>query len=122
MFKEALTLIIERTEGAVAALITGTDGIEVERVMRGEARAANLDVAAAEFTSLVRSAQRTGGDTGLGSLREFVVAYDNATFIVRLFNAEYFMVLALEGENANIGRGRFELRKADLMLAREFIV
>ena len=122
MFKDALNQIIERTEGSVAALIMGTDGIEVERVMRPEARDANLDVAAAEFASLVRSAQRTGGDTGLGNLRELVVTYDDVTFVVRMFTAEYFIALALAGSEANIGRGRFEVRKADLALAREFTV
>jgi len=122
MFKDALNQIVERTEGSVAALIMGTDGIEVERVMHPEARDANLDVAIAEFTSLIRSAQRIGGDTGVGALREFVVTYDGVTFVVRLFNSEYFITLALAGSHANIGRGRFELRKADLMLAREFTV
>lgn len=122
MFKDALNQIVERTDGAVAALIMGTDGIEVERVMRAEANDANLDVAAAEFASLVRNAQRTGGDTGLGSLRELVVTYDDVTFVVRLFNSEYFIALALAGDSANIGRGRFELRKADLTLAREFAI
>ena len=54
MFKEMLESIIERTEGSLGALIMGTDGIAVEKVL-GEAGAdANLDIAAAEFTSIVR--------------------------------------------------------------------
>ena len=70
MFKEMLDTIIEHTEGSLGALIMGTDGIAVEKVL-GEAGAdANLDVAAAEFTSLVRNAQRAGSDTGLGGLHE----------------------------------------------------
>ncbi|MBA2732055.1 MAG: hypothetical protein H0U54_04090, partial [Acidobacteria bacterium] len=55
MFKEALEAIIERTDGSIGALIMGTDGIAVEKVMSEEANDANLDVAAAEFTSLVRN-------------------------------------------------------------------
>ncbi|MBA2339109.1 MAG: roadblock/LC7 domain-containing protein [Pyrinomonadaceae bacterium] len=119
MFKEKLENIIERTEGAVAALIMGADGIEVEKVLRAEGREANLDVVAAEFASLVRSVQRTGGDIGLGSLRELNVVFDGATFVIRLFNRDYFVVLALEPEG-NFGRGRFELRKTELELSREF--
>ena len=74
MFKEMLEDIIGRTEGSLGALIMGTDGIAVEKVLGEAGIDANLDVAAAEFTSLVRSAQRAGTDTGLGGLRELVVS------------------------------------------------
>jgi predicted regulator of Ras-like GTPase activity (Roadblock/LC7/MglB family) len=121
MFKEPLDAILQRTDGSIGALIMGRDGIAVERALDKEAREANLDVAAAEFTSLVRSAQRTAGDTGLGSLREIVIGLDKATVVMRMLSEEYFLVLALSPEG-NIGRGRFELRKAELQLAREFAV
>ncbi|HEY0006450.1 MAG TPA: roadblock/LC7 domain-containing protein [Pyrinomonadaceae bacterium] len=121
MFRKALEEILERTDGSLGALIMGTDGISVEKVISEDGADANLDVAAAEFTSLVRNAQRTGRDTGLGSLRELVVALEDSTIIMRLFNREYFMVLALKPDG-NLGRGRYELRKAELQLAREFAV
>ena len=59
MFKEMLETVIEHTEGSLGALIMGIDGIAVEKVL-GEANDLNLDIAAAEFTSLVRSSQRAG--------------------------------------------------------------
>jgi predicted regulator of Ras-like GTPase activity (Roadblock/LC7/MglB family) len=121
MFKEALEAIIERTDGSIGALIMGTDGIAVEKVMSAEAHDANLDVAAAEFTSLIRNAQRSGSDIGLGSLNELVVHLEKAVIIMRLFTRDYFVVLALKPEG-NYGRGRFELRKAELQLSREFAV
>jgi len=121
MFKEALEAIIERTDGSIGALIMGIDGIAVEKVMSAEAHDANLDVAAAEFTSLIRNAQRSGSDIGLGSLQELVVHLENAVIIMRLFTRDYFVVLALKPDG-NYGRGRFELRKAELHLAREFAV
>ena len=58
MFKELLESIIERTEGSLGALIMGTDGIAVEKVLGEAGMDANLDVAAGEFTSLVRSYRR----------------------------------------------------------------
>ncbi|HVF86226.1 MAG TPA: roadblock/LC7 domain-containing protein [Pyrinomonadaceae bacterium] len=121
MFKEALERIVERTEGALGALIMGTDGIAVEKALLPEGSDANMDVAAAEVTSLVRNAQRAGHDIGLGGLREFVITFDTMTIIARLFTRDYFVLLALKAES-NIGRGRFELRKAELDLAREFAV
>ncbi len=119
MFKEPLERMIERTDGSIGALIMGTDGIAVEKVMTEEGRDANLDVAAAEFTSLVRNAQRAGGDTGLGNLRELVISCEQTVIVMRLVSREYFIVLALR-QDGNLGRGRFELRKAELELAREF--
>ncbi|MCA1577659.1 MAG: roadblock/LC7 domain-containing protein [Acidobacteria bacterium] len=121
MFKEMLESIIERTEGSLGALIMGTDGIAVEKVLGQAGVEANLDVAAAEFTSIVRGAQRAGSDTGLGGLRELVISLEGAVMLMRLLSKDYFVVLAL-GAAGNIGRGRFELRKAELKLAKEFAI
>jgi len=121
MFKEMLETIIERTEGSLGALIMGTDGIAVEKVLGQAGAEANLDVAAAEFTSLVRSAQRAGTDTGLGGLREMVVSLQSAILVMRLLSRDYFVVLAM-GPQGNLGRARFELRKAELQLAKEFAI
>ena len=119
MFKESLQTIVSNTDGSLGALIMGADGLSVEKFFNEEGAAANLDVAAAEFTSLVRSAARTGNDLALGGLREMVVALEQVTFLMRLFNKDYFVVLAMKPEG-NLGRGRYELRKAELMLAHEF--
>jgi predicted regulator of Ras-like GTPase activity (Roadblock/LC7/MglB family) len=121
MFKELLETIIERTEGSLGALIMGTDGIAVEEVLGEAGTEANLDIAAAEFTSLVRGAQRAGTDLGLGNLRELIISLDDSIILMRLLSRDYFVVLALNPEG-NLGRGRFELRKAELQLATEFTV
>jgi predicted regulator of Ras-like GTPase activity (Roadblock/LC7/MglB family) len=121
MFKDVLETIIERTEGSLGALIMGLDGIAVERSLKSEGQEANLDVAAAEFTSLVTSAQRAGNDTGLGNLRELVISLDDAVVLMRLLGRDYFVVLAISPEG-NLGRARFELRKAELQIASEFAV
>src|SRR5437867_4906413 len=111
MFKETLESIIERTGGSLGALIMGTDGIAVEKIFGDAGKDANLDVAAAEFTSLVRGAQRAGSDIGLGDLRELVISLEGAILIMRLLSRDYFVVLAI-GAQGNLGRGRFEDRKS----------
>jgi predicted regulator of Ras-like GTPase activity (Roadblock/LC7/MglB family) len=121
MFKEVLETIIEHTEGSLGVLIMGTDGISVERLLKEEGQEANLDVAAAEFTSLVKNAQKAGKDTGLGNLRELVISLEEAVVLVRLLGREYFVVLAISPDG-NLGRARFELRKAELQLSKEFAV
>lgn len=121
MFKAALQTIVEKTDGSLGALIMGADGLPVEKFFTEDGDAANLDVAAAEFTSLVRSAMRSGKDLDLGSLHEMVIVLGKVTFLVRLFNRDYFVCLAMKPEG-NLGRGRYELRKAELQLAREFVL
>jgi predicted regulator of Ras-like GTPase activity (Roadblock/LC7/MglB family) len=119
MFKEALQTIVANTDESLGALIMGADGLSVEKFFNDEGAEANLDVAAAEFTSLVRSAARSGNELALGGLREMVVSLEQVTFLMRLFNKDYFVVLAMKPEG-NLGRGLYELRKAELMLAHEF--
>ncbi len=121
MFKEALQSIVEKTDGSLGALIMGADGLSVEKFFTDEGEVANLDVTAAEFTSLIRSAGKSGKDLDLGELRELVVSMARVTIVMRLFNKDYFVVLALKPEG-NFGRGRYELRKAELILAKEFAV
>lgn len=119
MFKEALQTIVANTDESLGALIMGADGLSVEKYFTDEGASANLDVAAAEVTTLVRSAARSGNDLALGGLREMVVALEQVTFLMRLFNKDYFVVLAMK-PGGNLGRGRYELRKAELILAHEF--
>ena len=121
MFKEALETMVENTDGSLGALIMGADGLSVEKYFNDEGANANLDVAAAEFTSLVRSAGKSASELALGGLRELVVSVDKVTFIMRLFNKDYFAVLALRPDG-NLGRGRYELRKAELVLANQFSI
>jgi predicted regulator of Ras-like GTPase activity (Roadblock/LC7/MglB family) len=121
MFKERLEAILNRTEGAIGALIMGIDGIAVEKVLSREGRDANLDIVAAELTTLIRNAQRMGEDIGLGGLNELVLNMEGVSVAMRLISREYFLVLALL-PGGNVGRGRFELRKAELELAKEFAV
>jgi len=118
-FKEHLESILGRVEGGVGALIMGTDGIAVEKVLGAAGSDANLDIAAAEFISVVRGAQRASANMGFGPLRELVVTTDQFYFLLRLMAQDYFLVLVL-AEGGNLGRGRFELRKAELDMAREF--
>src|SRR4030081_2264544 len=121
MFKEALQTIVEKTDGSLGALIMGADGLSVEKFFTEAGAEANLDVAAAEFTSLVRNARRSGDGFGSGGLRQLGGALGSVTLVMRLFNKDYFAVLALKPDG-NLGRGRYELRKAELKLAKEFAI
>src|SRR2546423_15584063 len=96
MFKDALQKIVEKTDGSLGALIMGTDGLSVEQFFNEEGSAANLDVAAAEYTSLVRNGMKSGNDFDLGELHEMVVVLGKVIFLMRLFNHAYFVRLPLK--------------------------
>lgn len=119
MFKQVIKDIQAKTEGCLGVVIMGTDGIPVEQIWQPEGMDANLDVAVAEFTSLLRNAMRTSSDLGLERLREMSVLSDTAYFVMRLINDEYFLVVVLKPDG-NLGRARFELRCAELVLEKEF--
>jgi len=55
----------------------------------------------------------------LGDLRELMVALARSPSSCDSSTKDYFVVLAMKPEG-NLGRARYELRKAELMLAHEF--
>ena len=121
MFREVLHTILKRTEGCLGVLIMGTDGIVVEKVWKAGAEQGNLDVALAEFTSLMRNANRANSESQLGSLREMTISGDQAVFLLRSVTKDYFLAMILLPEGS-FGRGRYELRCAELLLADELII
>jgi predicted regulator of Ras-like GTPase activity (Roadblock/LC7/MglB family) len=120
-FIDTLTNITDRIEGCAAVVILGIDGIPIERQVRDIDPALDIDLIATEFTTLVRRSMRTASDTGLGDLREMVFATDLMTFVLRPITSEYFLLLALN-PGGNVGRARFELRKAQLAMETEFAI
>lgn len=121
MFKEVLQEALARTEECLGVLIMGMDGIVVEKVWRAEAAEANLDVAVAEYVSLIRNARRTNRETGVGKLREVTLSGESGIFILRLVGEDYFIAMILSPEG-NFGRGRYELRRAELLLEKELVI
>jgi len=96
----------------------GADGLSVEKFFNEEGYAANLDVAAA--SSLRWSAAQRAREM---IWRSEIARADGRARSVHLHHAtlqykDYFVVLAMKPEG-NLGRARYELRKAELMLAHE---
>src|SRR5215216_2331570 len=120
-FLDTLTDVVDRIEGCAAAVILGIDGIPIERQVRDLDPMLDLDLVATEFTTLVRRSMRTASDTALGELREMVFVTEVMTFLVRPITSDYFLLLALE-PGGNVGRARYELRKAQLALEAEFAI
>ena len=91
----------------------------IERQDRDIDPTIDIDLIATEFTTLVRRNMRTATDTDLGDMREMVFVTDLLTLVLRPITTEYFLLLALN-PGCNVGRARFELRKAQLEMETEF--
>jgi predicted regulator of Ras-like GTPase activity (Roadblock/LC7/MglB family) len=120
-FAETLSQITDRIEGCAAAIILGIDGIAIERQVKDIDPHLDIDLIATEFTTLVRRNLRTASDTDLGEMREMVFVTDLLTLVLRPITTEYFLMLALN-PGGNVGRARFELRKAQLDMEAEFAI
>ena len=120
-FGSTLSEMVGRVEGGAVALILGLDGIVIERFIGDIDPALDIDLIATELTTLLRRSVHTATDTGLGDLREMIFNTDLMTFILRSVTSEYFLLFGVN-PGGNIGRARFELRKAQLVLEPEFTI
>lgn len=118
-FLDSLASLANRVEGCAAVIILGVDGITIERHVHDMDSSLDIDLIATELTTLLSRGIHTASDTDVGDLREMVVATDKMTFLLRPITSEYFLLLALN-PGGNIGRARFELRKAQLSIEPEF--
>lgn len=121
IFREVLQKALDNTEESLGILIMGTDGIAVQKVWQPEGTEFDLDIAVAEYTSLIRSAKRTNGEMELGKLQEVTLTSESGIFILRFVNDDYFIAMITSPEG-NFGRGRYELRRAALLLEKELSV
>lgn len=120
-FSKTLQSIVDRVEGGAGAVILGIDGIVIERYVKDMQPSLDLELIATELSTLLIRSMHTASDTGLGDLREMMFATDLMTFLLRPITAEYFLLFGLN-PGGNIGRARFELRKAQLALEAEFAI
>jgi predicted regulator of Ras-like GTPase activity (Roadblock/LC7/MglB family) len=120
MFGDVLKQVLDKVEGAIGALIMGLDGIAIEQqIIDPELYDNRLSMIAAAYATLLRNSMRTSNDVGVGQLQEMSVISGNMILVIKLINPEYFLLIALHSDG-NIGRARFELRKAQLLLEEEF--
>jgi predicted regulator of Ras-like GTPase activity (Roadblock/LC7/MglB family) len=117
-FAETLARIAGRVEGTRSVSLIGADGIPVETW--GSAEGVSFETLAAEMAGLSKAARSAGGAAGAGSVREVAIVADQATTILSRVTGEYYLLLLL-GREGNLGRGRFELRKAAADLEKELV-
>jgi predicted regulator of Ras-like GTPase activity (Roadblock/LC7/MglB family) len=119
MFGDLLASITGKVEGTLGAIVMGMDGISVEKSFPDGST--NIESLAAEYTPLLRASSTASQDIGQGPLQELIVSTDTNIIAIRMITAEYFLLLLLK-RDGNVGRARFELRKAKHALATELVI
>jgi|SRR6185295_18293775 len=117
MFRNVLTGLRDRIEGAIATSLIGLDGIAVETVGGG---GVPLDVLGAEFGAFIKSIQNTNTELDTGEVLQFTLVTEKYVTFLSEVTPEYYILLVLRPDG-NYGRARFELSKAKHLLRDELI-
>jgi predicted regulator of Ras-like GTPase activity (Roadblock/LC7/MglB family) len=118
MFLQTLREIAERLEDVHCVLLMGMDGLPVEKVIRDDTY--NIDALTAEFTTVVKVTTASAGEVQAGALEEILILSEKMILLTKSITNDYFLLLVLPA-GGNLGRARFELKKAKYMLEKEFV-
>ena len=117
MFREILSDVVERTEGGLAALVMGMDGIAVESYVR-EDQPLEVENVGMEFSVILKDIRKATELVEAGVAREVTIQGEKLTTVIRLINEEYFVCIALRPDG-NYGKARYLLRTGATKLAAE---
>ena len=118
MFLEALKDIADRFQNLYSIFLMGMDGMPVEKVVRNHDF--NIDALTAEFTTVLKVTTSSATEVNAGNVDEILVMSDRMILLTKSITAEYFLMLVLPPDG-NMGRARFELKKAKYLLEKEFV-
>jgi predicted regulator of Ras-like GTPase activity (Roadblock/LC7/MglB family) len=110
MFNETLREIVEGTEGGVAGLLMGFDGIPVDSWTRADSEL-DITTVGMELSMVLKDIRSAAEQLDAGGPREVAIQAEKLTTVVRLLNGDYFLALALTPEG-NLGKCRFLMRVA----------
>ncbi len=121
-FQEILRSIVEECGGGLGAALTGNDGIPIAQVIGSQAADAfgadDMGAAGAEFGRILDEVRKVSDGLGGGALSEVVVSVTRFTLVLRVVDAETFLVLVL-APDGNLGRARYLVRRHLLALREE---
>ncbi len=108
MFKQVLREVVERTDGAIAGLVMGFDGIPVENYVKADG-VFDIETVGMELSFILTQIMKAAEMLDAGTAKEVSIQAEGMTTIIRLLNSQYFAALTLR-PTGNFGKGRFLLR------------
>ena len=108
MFQENLKRLVADTEGAVAGLLMGFDGIQVDSYSAPQSDV-DINTVGMEFSFILTQVRKAAEILEVGGVQEIAIRAERLTVLIRVISHEYFVALAVRPEG-NFGKGRYLLR------------
>lgn len=121
MFQEVLKDVVDRTEGGIAGLVMGFDGITVDSYVSPDAGGLEVETVGMEYSVILKEIRKAAEMLDAGAAREVAIQAERLTTVIRLINDEYFVALAMKPEG-NFGKARFLLRTSASRLAADLTI
>ncbi len=119
MFQENLNRLVSETDGGVAGLLMGFDGIAVDSFI-AQGSGIDINTVGMEFSFILTQVRKAAEILEVGAVQELVIRTEKLTVLMRVVSTEYFLALAM-GPDGNFGKGRYLLRLAVPRLAAELL-
>jgi predicted regulator of Ras-like GTPase activity (Roadblock/LC7/MglB family) len=119
MFKQVLEAVVERTEGSIAGLLMGFDGILLEQYMK-TGTDFDVETIGMEYSIILTQISKAAELLDAGEAREVSIQAERLTTLIRLLNKEYFVALTMT-PHGNFGKARFLLRTLTPKLLDELV-
>jgi len=108
MFQENLKRLVAETEGGVAGLLMGFDGITVDQYTAPEG-GVDIQTVGMEFSFILTQVRKAAEILEVGAVQEIAIRTGALTMLIRVVSPEYFVALAIRPDG-NFGKGRYLLR------------
>jgi predicted regulator of Ras-like GTPase activity (Roadblock/LC7/MglB family) len=108
MFQDNLKRLVSETEGGVAGLLMGFDGISVDQYTAPEG-AVDIQTVGMEFSFILTQVRKAAEILEVGGVQEIAIRCASLTILIRVVSSEYFVALAIRPDG-NFGKGRYLLR------------
>lgn len=118
MFKEVLQEVVDNTDGGVAGLLMGYDGIPVDQYVKDGVF--DIETIGMEYSVIVKSIRQAAEMLDVGVAREIAIKSERLTTLIRMLNDEYFIAVTLK-PSGNLGKARFLMRTRSTKLLSELV-
>lgn len=119
MFREILQEVVDNTDGGVAGLLMGFDGIPVDQYVRDDATI-DVETIGMEYSVILKSIRQAAEMLEAGDALEVAIKAERMITVIRLLNDEYFVAVSLK-PSGNLGKARFMLRTRSQKLLSDLV-
>ena len=110
MFKEILKDAVHRTEGGMAALVMGFDGIAVDSYVREDSTLGiEVETVGMEYSVILKEIRKAAQLLDAGTAREVSIQAEKLITVIHMISDEYFVAMAI-APDGNHGKARWLLK------------